>query len=284
MDATQVQVNEPAPVDVLDPVPAAPPAYVFRNGNPLVVTFTAFDTGLAGLETATSDDPLELTVPAAAVQEDLALSATNGSTLLTGFTVTAAAKAAGVVTYTVTLTVPSDATNGLYTVTADVRDRSGNWSGPTALGDFELANELLATVELEGFTGGDRVVTFVATGGTPKTWLKTVTFSGATGSVTLEDVPTGTTHVSAKTAWNLRSKVAAIFTPEGVGSADLTGANLLPGGDLNGDNVVNTFDYSILRFYWLTADPTADIDGSAAVNVDDYNLLRGNFYTAGDPQ
>ena len=272
VDATQVQVNEPSPVDVLDPAPSTPPAFAFRNGNPLVITFTASDAGLAGLD-------------AADAANDLDLSASNGTTVLDSWTVAAAEDTlTGVVTYTVTLAVPTDATNGLYTVTADIRDRSGNWSGATDLGDFEVANELLATVELEGFAGGGRVVTFVATGGTPKTWIKTVTFTGTTGSVTLEDVPAGTTHVSAKTAWNLRSKVAVSFSPEGVGTANLTGTDRLPGGDLNGDNVVNTLDYSVLRYHWLAADPEADITGDADVTVGDYNLLKANFYTVGDPQ
>ena len=38
--------------------------------------------------------------------------------------------------------------------------------------------------------------------------------------------------------------------PEGSGRGSLTGTDKLPGGDLNGDNVVNTLDYSILRYHW----------------------------------
>jgi hypothetical protein len=278
-----VQANQPLPVDVLDPSPAVPPAYVFRNGgHPLVLTFTAQDAGLAGLEFDESGG---------AVSADLTLSAYNGTTVLNSWTVSAAVLPAndplGVVTYTVTLAVPPTATNGLYTVTASVRDRSGNWSAATVLGDFQIATELLATVELEGFTGGPRDVVFTATdagGATLASWTKSVVFTGTTGSVNLEDVPAATAGLSAKTAWNLRSKVAPVFTPEGVGTAALTGGDKLPGGDLNGDNQVNTLDYSILRFHWLTASPAADITGDALTNLTDFNILQANFYSAGDPE
>jgi hypothetical protein len=101
--------------------------------------------------------------------------------------------------------------------------------------------------------------------------------------VNLEDVPAGTAGLSAKTAWNLRSKVAPVFTPEGVGTAALTGVDKLPGGDLNGDNVVNTLDYSILRFHWLTTNPAANINGDGSVNMTDYLIFNANFYSAGDP-
>jgi len=62
------------------------------------------------------------------------------------------------------------------------------------------------------------------------------------------------------------------------------GTDKLPGGDITGDNVVNTLDYSVLRYHWLTEDAVADINGTAGVTLDDYNLLKGNFYTIGDPQ
>jgi parallel beta-helix repeat protein len=280
VNATQVQVNVPSPVDVLDPSPATPPAYAFRNGNPLVITFTASDAGLAGLD-------------AADAVNDLELSATNGSTVMDSWTVAATEDTlTGVVTYTVTLALPADATNGTYTVTAAVRDRSGNWSDSTPIGYFAITYEVLANVELQGlaFPGGTgtREVVFVATnaaGAWLKTWpAKTITFTGALGSTVLDAVPDTTASISAKTAWNLRSKVAASLVANGIGTASLTATNRLPGGDLNGDNVVNTLDYSILRFYWLTANPTADIDGSGSVSTGDYSLLRGNFYTTGDPQ
>lgn len=271
-NGTQVQANSTSPVDVLDPA-ADPltPNYTYRNGNAVVLTFTATDTGLAGLD-------------AADAASDLVLSATDGTTTLNSYTV-AAVEVAGGVAYTVDLAVPPTATNGTYAVTATVRDRSGNVSPTAVLGSFKIASEALATVELQSFAGGVRTVEFTATntlGAVLGTWTKNVTFDGAQGVVPLENVPTGTAAISAKTAWNLRSKKSVSFSPVGVGAVGLTGNDKLPGGDLNGDNVVNTLDYSKLRYYWGTDSMIADITGDEMVNTNDYNLVRGNFYTAGD--
>jgi hypothetical protein len=217
----------------------------------------------------------------------LNLVATNGITTLnkTNYTVTAA-KVAGVSTYTVTLNVPVTSTTGVYAITATVLDRSGNISPVTSLGSFTIANEALATVELQGFLGASRNVTFVATdlaGAVLSTWTKSVTnFAAGVGSIFLENVPAGTTSISAKTAWTLRSKKSATFSPEGVGAISLTGADQLPGGDLNGDNVINTIDYGVLRYYWTSPDPTADITGNGVVTLPDYAVMSSNFYTIGD--
>lgn len=272
VNGTQVQPTN-GTVDVLDPSPTPPTTYVIRNGTPVVLTFTATDTGLAGLDAA---DALN----------DLELSATNGSTVLSDWTVSAT-ESLGVVTYTVTLNVPAASTTGTYAVTATVIDRSGNLSPVASLGSFQIDNEVLATVELQGYGDGTRAVVFTATDGAGTvltTWTKSVVFTGAVGTVPLEAVPAGTTAISAKTAWNLRSKKTATFTPEGVAAVSLTGADLLPAGDITGDNVVNTLDYSVLRYHWQTTHDVADLTGDALVTTADYNLLRANFYTVGDAQ
>ncbi len=271
VSGTQVQPSVLTPVDVL-----APASRVLRNGTPVILTFTATDAGLAGLDALDASD-------------DLVLTADNGVTVLNSSNYTvSASESLGVVTYTVTLTVPVTATTGTYAVEATVLDRSGNQSAEALLGSFVIANEAIATVQLQSFGATTRNVTFVATNGGGSvlaTWTKTITnFSGGIGSVALENVPAGTAAISAKTAWTLRSKVPASFSPEGVGAVSLTGGDLLKAGDLTGDNVVNTLDYSVLRFNWLTINATADVTGDGIVNTGDYNPLQANFYTVGDPQ
>ncbi len=271
VSGTQVQPSVLAPVDVLSPANR-----VLRNGTPVILTFTATDAGLAGLDALDAAD-------------DLVLTADNGLTLLNASNYTVvASESMGVVTYTVTLTVPATATTGTYAVEATVLDRSGNQSAEALLGSFVVANEAIATVELQSFGGTTRDVTFVATngGGTVlATWTKTITnFSGGIGSVALENVPAGTASISAKTAWTLRSKVPASFSPTGVGAVALTGGDLLRAGDLTGDNVINTLDYATLRFNWLTVNAVADITGDGMVQSSDYLPLQANFYTVGDPQ
>jgi hypothetical protein len=108
------------------------------------------------------------------------------------------------------------------------------------------------------------------------------------GTVPLEDVPVGTVAISAKTAWNLRSKKTVSFPLAGVGAVTLTGLDKLLGGDIYGDiygdNVVNPLDYSILRDNWLTTNAVADIDGNGDVMLQDYTILSKNFYKLGDPR
>lgn len=270
--ATQVQPSAGI-VNVLTPPTTN---RVFRNGTPVTVTFTATDAGLAGLD-------------APDWANDLAFVASNGVTTLNSSNYSVVATdVLGVVTYTLTLNVPAVSTTGVYTMSATVRDKSGNLSPVTLLGDFTIANEVLATVELEGFAATTRTVTFVATnsiGSVLATWTKSISnFSSSVGSVILEDVPPGTAAISAKSAWNLRRKLGVAFSPSGVGAVSFTGAAKLPGGDISGDNVVNTLDYSILRFNWTTANSVADINGDGTVLTADFNLLRAHFYSIGDAQ
>ena len=60
-------------------------------------------------------------------------------------------------------------------------------------------------------------------------------------------------------------------------------------GDANNDNVVNVFDFAILRgtFAKHVGDPgyddRADFNGDQVVNATDFSLLRGNFGVGGAP-
>lgn len=258
--------------------------YVLRNGTSVTLTFTAADSGLSGLD-------------AADAASDLVLTATDGTTVLNSSNYTvSASELSGVVTYTVNLTVPVTATTGEYDISATVRDRSGNVSPSAALGSFQVANETLATVQLEGFTGvlpgpTTRTVTFVATGGGTATWTKAVSFNtSGIGTVALEAVPAGTTAISAKAAWNLRRKLPVSFSPTGVSTTAFSGSNLLKAGDITGDNVINTLDFSLLRFHFgslvsaVPASAVADVNGDGTINSGDFNVLQTNFYTVGDPQ
>lgn len=274
----QDQDSSASPVNVLDSANR-----VFRTGDVVTIEFEAEDAGLAGLD-------------AADVENDLVFTANNGITVLDAddYTVVASENS-GVVTYTVTLSVPTTATVGTYSLTASVIDRSGNSSGSTALGSFIIANEVNATVQIQGFVGTSRDVVFKATdssGTVLKTWTKTVNgVVGGIGSVNLDDVPAGTVAISAKTAWSLRSKKAVSFSSEGLASVTMIGlADKLKGGDLNGDNVVNTLDYGVLRFHYNSTNAgtrtVADITGDAAgeVNLTDFNVMQLNFYTVGSAQ
>jgi hypothetical protein len=194
-------------------------------------------------------------------------------------------------TYSFIYMVDETTLNGTYNVIFTVTDRSGNQSVET-LGTILInKNQLEVEVELQGLVNGsvtrDVVFAFTnASGGLIETHTETVVFTDGAGRVIFTDVDVTTARLSAKAGTHLRKRLDVAFDAYGQADIAFTGADLLRGGDLNNDNVVNTLDYSILRFYWMSDHVnayTADIDGSGFVGTGDYNLLRGNFYTAGDP-
>jgi hypothetical protein len=182
--------------------------------------------------------------------------------------------------------------NGLYDVVADVLDRSGNETS-TVLGVIEInTTSVEVSVELQGLVAGPlfRDVTFVLTDGTGavlESRTISIEFTNGVGTTTLADLPAGSAQLSAKTDWNLRRRLPLGFNANGQATLSFTGADELPGGDLNGDNGVGTGDFGILRFYFNQvggAALQADITGSGIVGTGDFGILRFNFNTTGDPE
>jgi len=201
-------------------------------------------------------------------------------------------------TYNYAWAVTNATANGTWTVTVTASDICH-----TTTTNFTLCvnkTQVTGLVQLEGFTGTStninhaRLVTFVATGGvTNKTWNLTLTnVAGDTFNYTLTDVPAGTTGVSAKTAWNLREKLAVTLDINGQAIANFTGNALdgwsdttdhyLRGGDFTADNQVQFADYSILGNNFFTFNPAPDITGDGQVDYDDFFILYLNWFTAGD--
>ncbi len=178
---------------------------------------------------------------------------------------------------------------GPWRATVTATDKSGNDTSrylDLCLRTFSVTG----LVELEGFRGTatahSRTVTFAATGGAQtKIWTQSLTnVTGATFAFALDDVPAATTHLSAKTNWNLRRRVPVTFDPNGIAAANLTGTTKLPAGDISGDNRVTASDYIIFRNAWFTANTQADLNGDGTAQTLDYVLLRANWFAAGDAQ
>jgi hypothetical protein len=185
--------------------------------------------------------------------------------------------------WTYTYAVTSTTANGIATISATIGDEAGNSASDTDT--FRVnKNQVTGQVELQDFVGSSRAVTFAATGGTVKTWTQTLSFAGGVASYTLTDVPAGTTGVSAKTAWSLRNKLAAVLDGDGQVAANFTGGEKLLGGDINGTNSINVLDYSVLKANWFTSNSVADIDGSGEVGTLDYSIQKSNWFKVGDPQ
>lgn len=187
-------------------------------------------------------------------------------------------------TFNYTWTVTSATPNGVATIDASVSDRAGNTA--TDSDTFNInKNQVSGQVELEGFAGASRVVTFVATGGSStRAWNLTLSgWTAGVASYTLTEVPEGTTGISAKAAWNLRQKLGVTLV-SGQATADFIVGEKLYGGDVNGSNSVNIQDYAIMKKYWLSTSTIADINGDGAVNATDYALMKLNWYKVGDAQ
>jgi Dockerin type I domain len=188
-------------------------------------------------------------------------------------------------TFNYHVVVASTTANGAATISASVSDSAGNSESATARHFNINKDQITGQIALESFLGASRDVTFKATGGTAKTWTLTLSFSGGVASYTLTDVPAATTGISAKTAWNLRQKLAVTLDGDGQATGvNFTGADKLLGGDINGDNFVNILDYSVLKNNWYTSNAVADIDGDGSVQLTDYSLLKANFFKRGDAE
>ena len=161
----------------------------------------------------------------------------------------------------------------------------------------EPVRTVTGQVELDGYVGlsnsgvGTRLVTFKATdnaGTILRQWNLTLNLArGASGygvaSFTLTNVPSTATHFSAKTAWNLRKRIAIAFSG-GQALADFTGNNRLPGGDIDGSNMVDFGDFNQLAAFWYTTDADSDINDSGLVDIEDYFLLASRWYQEGDAE
>jgi hypothetical protein len=244
----------------------------------LITSATQAETELLGTTAVAVQGGVQITVTATdncGIAQAPAVTVTDAASVATVLT----ASGSGPWTYTYSIT-PATA-NGIATISATVQDIHGNTATDTDTFTINK-NQVAGQVELQGFVGSSRAVTFVATGGTVKTWTQTLSFVGTTASYTLTDVPAGTTGVSAKTAWSLRNKLAVTLDSDGQAAAGFTGGEMLLGGDLNGSNSINVLDYSVLKTRWFTSDPVADINGSGRVDLTDYSIQKANWFLVGD--
>jgi|GEM_PF-2063675 len=189
-------------------------------------------------------------------------------------------------TYEKQYVIDADWTNGSHTVYVKATDIAGNETVQSTA--FAVnKNEVSGVIGLQGLTSAplDRSVVFVLNGSTTKTL--TLSFINGMSSYSITDVP-DLTSISAKTAWSLRRNISVSAT-DGQYIADFAGSNVVLGGDLTGDNLVNALDYSALRAAWGTAPSVpgyaaGDINGDGATDNADYLIQKANWYKKGDAQ
>ena len=187
----------------------------------------------------------------------------------------------------------------IYQITVDgyYSDSGGSIQLHLLFGAAPPPPPITGRLKLEAYVGlgqdgaGLRDVVFKSSddlGTVLKAWTNTLTFTGEAdgygeASYTLPDVPDGTTHVSAKTAWHLRKRLPVIFN-SGLRLAYFTGPDALVCGDLDDSNSVDWDDYFKLANSWYQPDPAADIDGSGLVDIMDYFFLASHWLQDGDPE
>lgn len=176
--------------------------------------------------------------------------------------------------------------SGTYAVEAVAADRSGN--AVTNLASFKVGRPPLAiAVAMKGAvaTAYQRDVVFHAldaAGTVLESWIVPTSFAGAEGAVELTGIPDGTSHLVADTAVSLRRKLPVGFVAGAWVVGNFVGEHALLGGDLNGDNAINVFDYAILRQRMQTANAAADINCDGFVNIFDYAIMRQNWQQNGE--
>ena len=235
----------------------------------------------------------DATPPSLSLPTDFATPQTSEQGAAVTFSATAYDLCAGSVSVTCVPASGSVFPIGATTVHCTAGDGSTN----TASGSFQVTVQrqwvqVSGTVELEHFVGpahdgaGNRTVTFIASDDATNK-LKTVDlaldFTGGAAAFTLTNLPVAMTHLSAKTAWTLRTRLSATFT-NGAAVVNFTGDNALLGGDFDNSNLVDIEDYFQLAAVWYRPDAAADIDGSGLVDVDDYFILASHWYLEGDPE
>jgi hypothetical protein len=194
-------------------------------------------------------------------------------------------------TATVNITIGGAATTGARTITMT------NPDGQTATGSFTVntgttVKPVSGVLTLQGYLGtspliaGSQFIFEIRDAGTnalietnPGTTTAGHAFSFSTS------LPAGTYKLRIKGVNRFLAK-SQTFTLGATGTSGL--AYTLTNGDANGDNVVGTADFTLLRtaFGGIAPNPpytvATDFNGDGVIGTADFNILRTSFGQAGD--
>ena len=211
-------------------------------------------------------------------------------------------------TYHYTWTVTSSTPNGTATINASAADNVGNVGDAVAktfnVGDavaktFNVnKSQAVVTIQLESVTTNvTRWIRFTigGTGGSvaPLVVEKQVAFVAGVGTATFTDLSNAGawTRISAKDEQHtLQQTVDLVNTGDNQFTASFTGADQLPGGDLNNDNLIDIRDFGVFTGQYGTSPalntkwPTrnADISCDGIVDSPDFSYIQINFLQIGD--
>lgn len=150
-------------------------------------------------------------------------------------------------------------------------------AGPTAVSNVLFSPRLEAMQIPSGKT-------FVITLYNPGTATTAAQFTGtadATGRVALPTTATisaGLYDIMASSQGYLRKKLFEY----NVSSNAIITLPMLPVGDINNDNIINSLDWSVMSGRWFSSDAAADINKDGIVNSIDWSYLSKNWFLTGD--
>ncbi len=188
---------------------------------------------------------------------------------------------------TANITVGNSAATGARTVTLT------NPDGQSTTGSFTIntANKTVSgTLALSGYTGSVSNLQFIyeIRDASTNALIETQTITGLGSGNTFSFNTTqaaGSYKLRIKGVNRFLAKSQAL-TLSGSGASGLSYS--LGNGDCNGDNLVGTADFNILRAAWGATSSSsnwneaADMNGDGVIGTADFNILRGNWGTVGD--
>jgi len=76
--------------------------------------------------------------------------------------------------------------------------------------------------------------------------------------------------------------LARVMTGVNLADASVKIVPTLRAGDLNGDNFVNSLDFSLINSKWFSSDSTVDLNADGIINSLDYSIINSNWFAAGE--
>lgn len=150
-------------------------------------------------------------------------------------------------------------------------------AGPTSVSNVVFAPRLEA-VQIP--SGKSVTITLYNAGTTVSAAAFTAT-TDATGRAALPGttaIPAGLYDIMTSSQGYLRKK---LFEYNVSSNAVIT-LPILPAGDINNDNIINSLDWSVMSGKWFSNDATTDINKDGIVNSIDWSFLSKNWFATGD--
>ncbi len=184
-------------------------------------------------------------------------------------------------TSTLTLTASASATVGTSTITV-----TGTAGATTANTTFSLTvstftfTRSISINSLQGRTTKIVTGTLDVLNNATKALIKSFPFTtNSSGIATITfDIPLQTAYLKVKAIPYLSRLLAGIDLNSNVTYS----FPILLTGDINGDNIVNSVDFSSLNTNWFTSNAGSDLNGDGLVNSIDFSFMNSHWLATGE--